>query len=183
MFKKNYRCLYYTGTVLALFIIQQLASKIGGLVAKLFSYQRIDPHNLFAFIFIHHIVILIIALLIIYFTKELFDISYGFKLGNIEVGIKHVRIFSIIILIYVVINHLIGYHFGFIKPISFSLNMKNILGTLSFQLFLSGPAEELLFRAIPISLLLVFKKNEIIKWGISIETVIAALLFSVAHIQ
>jgi len=105
-------------------------------------------------------------------------------MGNVEKGIKYVSIFSIIIMIYVLINHIIGYYFGFITTISFPLNMKNILGTLSFQLFLSGLAEEILFRAVPISLLLfVFKRINIIKWGISLETIMASLLFSVAHIQ
>ncbi len=43
----------YTGIVLILFIIQQLASKMGGFIAKLFSYEQIDPQNLFAYISVH----------------------------------------------------------------------------------------------------------------------------------
>ncbi len=61
MDKRINKYLYYTITFLAIFIIQQLASKMGGLVANIFSYKTIDPYNLFAFISVHHIMILIIA--------------------------------------------------------------------------------------------------------------------------
>jgi len=39
MDKRINKYLYYTITFLAIFIIQQLASKMGGLVANIFSYK------------------------------------------------------------------------------------------------------------------------------------------------
>jgi len=113
-----------------------------------------------------------------------YNIDFGFQLGNKKIGIKYLVVFTLIVLIYVLVNYLIGYYFGINQPINYPLNIRNVLGTLGFQLFLSGPAEELLFRAIPISLLIfVFKDNKIIRWGISIETIIASILFSMTHIS
>ena len=60
----------YLFVVLTILLIQQSASKIGGIVANLFNYQNIDPQNVFAFISIHHSVILIISLFVIYILKK-----------------------------------------------------------------------------------------------------------------
>lgn len=140
--------------------------------------------NLFAFISVHHIVQVLIALFIIIVCKKLYKISFGFKLGKVKEGLNYVGMFTIIMLVYILVSYVIFYNFGIIKSLNFSLNARNVLGTLGFQLLLSGPSEEILFRALPISiLLLVFNKSIILKWGISVETIIAAVLFSIAHIK
>ena len=184
MHKKARKIINYTGLVFILFLMQQLASKLGGFIANLFSYEQIDPQNLFAYISVHHLVILGITLFVIYICKRKYDIDFGFQLGNKTTGIKYLIVFSLIILIYVLVSHFIGYYFEINQPINYPLNIRNVLGTLSFQLFLSGPAEELLFRAIPMSILLfLFNKRRPIIWGVTLETIIAALLFSIAHIS
>jgi len=181
---ENNNFIKYFFVILIILIIQQLFSKIGGIIANLFNYQNIDPQNVFAFITIHHIVILIISLLLIYILKKLYNIDFGFRLGNFKKGLKYLAIFTIVIFIYTLLYQLIGYYFKIATPINYPLNIKNVLGTLGFQLFLSGTAEELLFRALPISILLfTFRRSKSFKWGITIETIIAAVLFSLAHIQ
>ena len=184
MNNKVSKYIFYSSIILFLFIVQQTASKVGTLIANSFSYNKVDPHNLFANVSIHHVVQVMIALLIIIAFKNLYNITFGFKLGNMKEGLLYVGIFTIIMLIYVLLNYIIYYKFGNIKPINFPLNVKNVLGTLGFQLFLSGPSEEILFRALPISILLfVFKKRIVFKWGFTLETIIAAFLFSIAHIK
>jgi hypothetical protein len=54
MHKKARKIINYTGLVLILFLMQQLASKLGGLIANLFSYEQIDPQNLFVYISVHN---------------------------------------------------------------------------------------------------------------------------------
>ena len=52
------------------------------------------------------------------------------------------------------------YVFGQGQAFDFPLNPKNVLGTLGFQLFLSGTSEEILYRALPVTVLVyVFGKN------------------------
>ena len=89
---------------------------------------------------------------------------------------------------YVIINNVFGYFVrGFYTP-DFPLNITNVAGTLGFQLLLSGPVEEILFRALPITLLVYAcgfntgKPIKIFKWEIPSEIMIAAVLFAIAHI-
>lgn len=59
--------------------------------------------------------------------------------------------------------------------------------TLGFQLLLSGTSEEVLFRALPIGILTfrIGSNNEkkFTKLNLSYEVIIAAVLFSIAHIR
>ena len=184
MNNRTSKFIYYISIIFILLLIQQITSKIGGLIANLFTYKKLDPQNLFAFISVHHIVQGIIALLIIMICKKLYKINFGFKLGKVKEGLNYVGIFTIFMLFYVLVSYVIFYNLGMIKSLNFSLNAKNVWGTLGFQLLLSGPSEEILFRALPISILmLLFNKSIIVKWGVSVETIIAAFLFSIAHIK
>ena len=175
-------------TVLLLFVFQQFAARTGGFVADLFTYDRIDPYNIFAWVSVHHIVQMIIALVAVAILAKAKNLDFGFRLGNVKVGLEHTLYFSIGVFIYVIVNNLIGYFVrGFYTP-DFPLNITNVAGTLGFQLLLSGPVEEILFRALPITLLVYaygFKTGEpikIFKLEISRETIIAAVLFAIAHI-
>lgn len=176
--------LYRCNLVIVLFITQLFASRVGGAAANLLSYEKIDYYNLFAWISIHHIMQMFIALIIIALMKKILKCDFGFKLGDTEKGVKYIKLFTGVITIYILISYLIGYTYNKIAPYGFPLNAKNIIGTLGFQLFLSGTSEEILFRALPITLLtFVFKRSVKIKWDITLEIIIAALLFAIAHIQ
>lgn len=75
-----------------------------------------------------------------------------------------------------------GYSIGTILPYEYELNVTNVLGTLGFQLLLSGTSEEILFRALPIVILATLNSDDN-KHGCIVEIVIASVLFSVAHIS
>lgn len=65
---------------------------------------------------------------------------------------------------------------------TFPLDKRNIFGTLGFQLLLSGPSEEIIFRALPITLFIyAFGKSVRIKGHITLEVILASILFSLAH--
>ena len=173
--------------IFLLFIFQQFASKIGSLVADSFNYSTIDEYDVFARISVHHIVQMLIGLLAIIILSKIYSIDFGFHFGNKNLGIKSVKIFSIAILIYTVILYLFGYFTNNIPRYGYPLNLKNVLGSLGFQLFLSGPSEEVLFRALPISIITYFinsdKERKIDKRNISSVSIVCAILFSVAHIR
>jgi len=70
----------------------------------------------------------------------------------------------------------------------YPLNFGNIAGEFGFQLLLSGPSEEILFRALPITVLIYsFRESKTIiriKWlEISLENIIAALFFTLVHVR
>lgn len=67
---------------------------------------------------------------------------------------------------------------------AFPLDGRNVIGTLGFQLFLSGPAEEVVFRALPITMLTyAFGRSIPIKSNVTLEVILASVLFSFAHIN
>jgi membrane protease YdiL (CAAX protease family) len=67
---------------------------------------------------------------------------------------------------------------------SFPLDARNIIGTLGFQLFLSGPAEEVVFRALPVILLAhSFGGSIKIKGSVTLEVLLASVLFAFAHMK
>jgi len=170
-----------------LLIFQQLASKVGNLIADCFDYRAIDGYDIFAHVSVHHIVQMLIALsAIIIFTKK-YKIDFGFKAGDKKSGIKYLLLFTVAVFIFTIISYGIRYLSNQTVQYDYPLNAKNVLGTLGFQLLLSGPSEEILFRALPIGILsFLFGSNtgrKYTKLNLTCEVIIAAVLFSIAHIR
>ena len=178
--------------VLSLYVFQQFAARTGGFVAGLFSYDAVDPYGIFARLSVGHFVQMIIALVAIGILAKAKNLDFGFRLGDVKVGLDHTLNFSIIVLIYVIVVRVVNIiYLNFPAP-NFPLNLVNVAGTLGFQLFLSS-TEEILFRALPITLLVcsLGKSKSITinkriagvsSFDVSQETVIAAVLFTLAHI-
>jgi hypothetical protein len=112
------KTLYGSIAVIALFIFQRFAGKVGGVVAGLFSYQRFDSYNLYARVSIHHIIQLIIVLAVIAILKKLLKADFGFKLGDSKKGAMYLRMFITAFTIYTFIYHILIY-FELIVPMEF----------------------------------------------------------------
>jgi len=170
-------------TLIALFIFQVFAGKAGWSVAGLFSYEVVDPYDLFARLSVHHLVQMLIALAVILFIKATIRIDFGFHLGDSKAGAQCLLIFTSAIA-----GIALGYHILMeliAQPITFDypLTTQNISGNLGFQLLLSGSSEEILYRALPVTLLaFVLGKKTTETRGVSLEVVLASLLFTMAHI-
>ncbi len=131
---------------------------------------------------VHHVVQAAAGLVPIVLIAAFLHKDFGFKLGNKKLGVKFICFTTIGIIIYVIISYLIGYRFGLLPSYNYPLNRRNIAGTLAFQLLLTGPSEEILFRALPITILASFMKSDASK-KVPTATIIAAALFSIAHIN
>lgn len=179
---KTKKTIYILLAILGLFAFQSFASKLGGFVADLFQYEVIDKDGTFMSVSVHHIVQMIVALVLIFVISKKSNLDFGLIPRLNKSGILYTAIFAIIILIYVIISYVVGYSLDTIAPYEYELNISNVLGTLGFQLFLSGTSEEILFRALPITVLggVICKDN---KKSYIFIIVIASVLFSVAHIR
>ncbi|HHV99823.1 MAG TPA: CPBP family intramembrane metalloprotease [Clostridiaceae bacterium] len=170
-----------------LLIFQQFASKVGNIIANCFDYKIIDEYGIFAYVSVHHIVQMLIALLAIIILNKKYKIDFGFNAGNRKLGMKYLLVFTVAVLIFTVISYGIRYFSNQIIQYDYPLNAKNVLGTLGFQLLLSGISEEVLFRALPIGILTFWigsnKERKFTKLNLSYEVIIAAVLFSIAHIR
>lgn len=176
-----------SGVIILIFLFQFLSSMAGNWAAGLFEYGKIDADNLFLYITVHHVVQMLPAIAVILLCSRLFSLDFGMKLRNVGLGFRYVAVFTGVIALYVLVSYVSGYALGAIGAYAFPLNTRNVLGTLGFQLLLSGPSEELLFRALPITILTCFCKQykpvRIGKLHLPVEVIIAAVLFSAAHIS
>ncbi|MBQ9887432.1 MAG: CPBP family intramembrane metalloprotease [Lachnospiraceae bacterium] len=169
--------------IAVLYAVQFLFSRIGWYIAALFDCSSIDSDNLFAQVSIHHIVQMIFAIAAI-FLLYMFKNINGFKLHPKydAKGIKYTVIFCAVLGLYYLIIYIIGSFTHTINTYDYELNHTNIIGTLGFQLFLSGPSEEILFRSLPITLLLYALKSDSRKDQM-IAVISTAMLFGLAHIN
>ncbi|MGM0688791.1 MAG: CPBP family intramembrane glutamic endopeptidase [Bacillota bacterium] len=109
-------------------------------------------------------------------------LDFGFGWGDIEVGKKHVLKFALIFGAGSLVSHIIAIFASSFQPFQYPLTATNIFGQLGFQLFLSGPSEELIFRAFAITMLALAVKGRIFKGKISYANMIAAIIFGLAHV-
>ncbi len=168
--------------VFLIFVFQTLVSKFSGYISGKFDYTILDQDNVFLFITVHHLIQMAITLMAITIISKRHGVSFYLKPIIDRKGMLYTIIFTICILIYTLITYIVGYSMNMIEPYSYTLNIKNVLGTLGFQLFMSGTSEEILFRALPIGILMsIYSKDVKHKEGIVV--LIAAVLFSVAHIK
>ncbi len=166
-----------------LFIAQFLSSKAGWFTANFFDCSKIDPDGLFASVAIHHIVQMTCALLIILFLNKARGIK-GFKLRPRfdKKGIRYTLIFCGALTLYYLAVYIIGNFTHTIGTYDYELNKTNVMGTLGFQLLLSGPSEEILFRSLPITSFMYYLKPDCKKTRAA-AVILTALLFGLAHIN
>lgn len=183
-FRSIDKLLYCSLAFIALFLVQVFAGKTGWFVADLFSYNSFDPDQLFARLSVHHFVQMLIALAVIAVLSKLIKADFGFGLGESKKGLRYFLIFTAVIAGIALIYHMLMYVLGRPLTYDFPLTANNVLGTLGFQLFLSGTSEEILYRALPVTVLVyVLGKSIRIKWDITLEVVLASVLFTAAHIK
>ena len=169
--------------IVALFVVQFLFSRFGSLISQLFDYSSFDPDGLFAQVSVHHIIQMLCALTLIFIIwkakkTEWFNIRPRLD----SKGIKDTLLFCLAITVYYLAIYIIGSFTNTVNTYDYELNAVNVSGTLAFQLLLSGPSEEILFRSLPIAMLLNVLDTDI-KRDRVIAVLSAAALFGIAHIS
>ncbi len=157
--------------------------RIAGLFADQFNYANVDPDGAFAWISIHHIVQALLLLPVMFILARNKDYNFGFSLGNKKVGWYFVRLFAKIFAIYIIVSLIIVYLAGNFNTFPYPLTLKNIFGQLGFQLFFSGPSEELIFRSFAITMLSLYLKGSFFMGKLSSANIIAAIVFALAHVR
>ena len=166
-----------------LFLIQFLFSRLGFYVSRSFDYSSVDPDGIFAQVSVHHIIQMLCAIAAILIIRKVKKID-GFKLRPRfdSKGIKYTLIFCAVLAAYYLIVYIAGSFTGTINSYDYELNSVNVTGTLGFQLLLSGPSEEILFRSLPITMVLSVLDPDT-RRDRAIAVFGAALLFAIAHID
>ncbi len=168
--------------ILLLTVLLLGVPRLAGAIADLFSYQAIDPDGSYAWISVHHIAQAIIFIFIIAAITRHKPLGFGFKWGNKEAGKKYVLLFTLIFGAGSLVTHAITILAGAFQPFPYPLTATNIFGQMGFQLLLSGPSEELIFRAFAITMLALVIRGRFLKGKISYANFIAAVIFGLAHV-
>lgn len=181
MQKKQIKYMFAFVLTIFIFFLQSVFDRIGWRTASIFDYSIIDNDGLFMMVSVHHIVQAILALLVIfilYKTKGYVDFKLKPKFDI--VGIKYTIFFCVATIIYYIIVYIIGSKINSIGVYDYELNTANVVGTLGFQLLLSGTSEEILFRSLPIVL---YKKvfNIGKKSDDVLAVVLTSVLFAIGH--
>lgn len=167
-----------------LFLTQLFLGKAGHFIAGLIPYQSIDPFDCFVKNSIHHAVMLLIALFIILVLSKVLNLDFYFQLGDKKKGIKYLTIFTVVIALISVALHTFMALNNQLPVYEYPLDARNIIGTLGFQLLLTGSTEEIVYRALPITLLTyTFGKSIKIKNSVTLEVILSSLLFVFAHVK
>lgn len=169
--------------ILVLSFILLFAPRIAGFVANLFDYQALDPEGAFMWISVHHIVQALVIMILMFGFIKFAKVDFHLGLGNRVIGMNYLKRFMMVFTVYAVIAFIITIVFGSFEQFGYSLNARNIIGYLGFQLLLSGPSEELIFRAFSISLFAFYITDKRLNKYISYAVLFAAIIFGVAHIN
>jgi uncharacterized protein len=171
--------------------------RLAGMVADQFNFSAVDPDGAFAWISVHHIVQALIFLALMLVISKLGGVQFGFGWGDRQVGWFYVRLFALIFASYVVVSLIITILTGSFQGFQYPMNARNISGQLGFQLLLSGPSEELIFRAFAMTMLGLLISGSIAQGDtgfgrvitsvfggkLSIVNLIAAVIFGLAHVR
>jgi membrane protease YdiL (CAAX protease family) len=155
--------------------------RAAGFFASLFDYSAIDPDDSFAWISVHHIFQAAVFILIMVLLTKKFNLDFGFKWGEKNIGkmitLKFIKYFTI----YTLVSFAILILTNSFQAFQFPLTQKNIAGYMGFQLLLSGPSEELIFRGFAITIFTMLIKGKTISQHISLANLLAAVVFAMAH--
>lgn len=169
--------------IVILSIFMLLIPRIAGSFADLFDYHLIDPDGSYAWISVHHIFQALVFLPIMIILGKVYGLDFGFHWGDKSAGkeitlkfFKYFTIYNIGAFAFIILTN------GF-EIFQFPLTGNNIIGYMGFQLLLSGPSEELIFRAFAITLFALILKNKGFKGPVSAAGIIAAIVFAMAHMR
>lgn len=176
---------------LAFLILTRLMSEIAFLLAQPIaqSLRSFDPDGSFLYISVHHLWQGVFALLAILLLARMFRIplaDFGFNLNEWHYAVRKVFKFS---LFWFFLQGSIGIlmmEFGDTSAaFHFPLTAWNFGGYFAFQILLSGTSEEILFRALVMTPLLLYGKRAGLadKPNALLAGAIAVLIFMLAHIN
>jgi uncharacterized protein len=176
---------------LAFLILTRLVSEVSFLLAQPIyqSLHFLDPDGSFLYITLHHIWQGSFALLAILILSRVYRIplhDFGFHLNDWRTAVLLVLTFSLFWFVFQgTIGVLIMVHSDASAAFHFPLTARNFGSYFAFQILLSGTSEEVLFRSLVMTPLLVYgersglagKPHAILTAGI------ATLIFMLAHIN
>ena len=163
---------------LLLLVIQRAVGGAARGFANLFSYEQFDPDHAYLWNIVHHTSMAVLALAAILFLQKVDNLEFNLGLGDRKAGVSYVVRYTGALAGITLVVHVLMLTSNSLPTYAFPLNRRNIIGTLFFQLF-CRPAE-LLYKPAHHDYTGCAGRSVNVGWD-QPETIIAALLFSLAH--
>jgi len=180
--KRLERVLFGVAACALLLLAQVLTGRVGHRAAALLPLEGIDPDGAFAALSVHHAVQMLLGIALIVVLGRLLHFRFYFQRGDSRVGLRYLGIYAAAFAAITLITHGQMALSHQLPRYAYPLDTRNVLGTLAFQLFLSGPAEEVIYRALPVGVLCyAFGASVPLRGRVTLEIVLASALFALAH--
>jgi len=171
--------------------------RLAAAAANRFNFSAIDPDGAFAWLSVRHIVQGLIILVLMVVISRFSDIRFGFGWGDRQVGWFYVRVIALVYLGFIVVSTLIILLTRSYPGFPYPLTARNLVGYFGFQALLTGPVEELIFRAFAMTMLGLMISGvvapgvsgfarvtlKIFGGQISVVNLVAAVIFGLAHVR
>ncbi len=171
----------YVAAVLGLLVVQRSLSAAGDVVARATDASGVDPGGWWAALSVHHLVQGALTLALLLALRRRLDV--GLRLGDLRLGAQFVAVVTAVLAAYLLAYYGLAHLLDLGASVAVPDDGAARAGYLGFQLVLSGPAEELAFRALPIAVLAALRPTPLACRGnVTLETVVAGALFAFAHV-
>ncbi len=173
--------------VIALAYLIPLASSFSA-DATIGAFQVLDPDGVFAWRFLHHIVQTLLTAAVIVFLAARWRrpaAQWGLNLNKSKWSMTMFWRYCLGCAIYSIVSAWLAMRAsGLSSAINHPMTARNVIGNLSFMFTMPGISEELLFRALVMSILSRSWQGKIRLTGFDVSTsgFIASVVFSLAHI-
>lgn len=172
--------LAYVGAVLALAAVQRGISELGGAVARRSGTSAVDPGGWWAALSVHHLVQGLLGLALLLVLARTLGLDVALRVGDARRGLVAV---GVVVAAYAAFLAVLYGVVGVDPVIAVPTERGALLGYLGFQLLGSGPSEELVFRALPLAVLAGVAPVTVLRRPrVSLEVLVAAVLFALAHV-
>lgn len=175
------------GLLLLVFLVIEFSPKIGTVIANHYQhlFAFIDPDKTFSWEIIHHIIQMVVPLSVMLIWPKRPLKEWGFRIGDSQKGLKWIVGFTLIwVGIYMVITFIYVIQKSSPQVYYDVTSTRNLLGEIGFRSLIVGLSEETLFRAFPITILIVFLNRQvsIFHFKVSQAGIVATIFFVYAHI-
>jgi membrane protease YdiL (CAAX protease family) len=175
------RVAWYLLAVLGLFAVQELTSRAGTALARLVPTDGVDPTGWWARMTIHHLVLALVPLVLLLLLRNRIDTFL--RVGDRRLGLRWVGGYVAGLTVYLTGYHVLVHALGIAREPALPGDPAAWGGYLGFELLLTGPAEELMFRALTMGVLAAVLPVMLVRrWRLPLELPVATVMFVVAHI-
>ncbi len=175
------RVAWYVLAVLGLFLVQDLTSRAGTALGRLVPAESLDPTGWWVRMTVHHVVLALVPLVLLLLLRHRIDTFL--RVGDWRLGLRWVGGYVGGLVVYLTGYHLLVQALGVAREPALPGDPAAWTGYLGFELFLSGPAEELMFRALTMGVLAAILPVMLVRrWRVPLELPVATVMFVVAHI-